>query len=530
MNPTVDQPTNTIHLTHPRICAFYEKNAHISPETINLFMIDLLESTVSNTETISTEITTIPPHQYQINELNQTLDQIKHAITHQTTSLTTMFSQAKTKYVNEFCSIWAQSDCVSKREYLLQNNSTIIHTLEQMTLEIRNIKGVHHTIGEKITAIIKQFHKIINTNIESILSKTTDMSTLSKEFIQNFEMNSAHMIQTVQQILCDFVSTKDTQTKTALDTFNANRDGANALYSKLLYEFNDFLYHIRVQPAVNTPNQLETILSRLYNTASIESEIVDATTSNIFLSRGVGKPELFIQQRTIHDRNVNVDEIKSFIQTAHEQSQHGILISQHTGITTKPNLSIEILQNRVFLYVHTLEYSPEKMQTAIEIVDTISAKLAEFNVSSEEKYAIPKEILDEVNREYQTFIGQKETIMNTLKEMYKKVLAQVEDIRFVSLDKYLSTRYSSCKKQGYVCSLCNSFTVSTLKGLAAHKRGCNRKLRSISETKSKEYEETPENAVRRSLSGVVQKSTEPVVVKYGEANTLQLCSVVSSSK
>ena len=169
------------------------------------------------------------------------------------------------------------------------------------------------------------------------------------------------------------------------------------------------------------------------------------------------------------------------------------------------------------------------MQTAIEIVDTISAKLAEFNVSSEEKYAIPKEILDEVNREYQTFIGQKETIMNTLKEMYKKVLAQVEDIRFVSLDKYLSTRYSSCKKQGYVCSLCNSFTVSTLKGLAAHKRGCNRKLRSISETKSKEYEETPENAVRRSLSGVVQKSTEPVVVKYGEANTLQLCSVIQSS-
>ena len=507
MNPSVDQPTNAVQLSHPRICAFYEKNAHISPETINLFIIDLLESTISNTDVIQAEISAISPHQYQINELNQTLEQIKQAITHKTTSLSSMFSQAKTKYVNEFCSIWAQSDCVSKREYLLQNNSTIIQTLEQITLEIRNIKGVHHTIGEKINAIIKQFHKIINTNIESILSKTTDMSTLSKEFIQNFEMNSAHMIQTVQQILCGFVSTKDTQTKTALDTFNSNREGANTLYSKLLYEFNDFLYHIRVQPTTNTPNQLETIMSRLYNTASIESEIVDATTSNIFLSRGVGKPELFIQQRTIHDRNVNVDEIKSFIQTAHSQSQNGILISQHTGITTKPNLYIEILQNRVFLYVHTLEYSPEKMQTAIEIVDTISAKLSEFNVSSEEKYGIPKEILDEINREYQTFIGQKETIMNTLKETYKKILAQVEDIRFVSLDKYLSTRYSSCKKQGYVCSLCNSFTVSTLKGLAAHKRGCNRKL-----------------------SGVGQKAPETVVAKYSEENTLQLCSVVQSSR
>ena len=70
---------------------------------------------------------------------------------------------------------------------------------------------------------------------------------------------------------------------------------------------------------------------------------------------------------------------------------------------------------------------------------------------------------------------QKETILTTMKESYKKLLSQIEEMRFTSLDKYLSTRYSYFKKQGYICNICNVFSVSTLKGLAAHKRGCTRK-------------------------------------------------------
>jgi len=189
-----------------------------------------------------------------------------------------------------------------------------------------------------------------------------------------------------------------------------------------------------------------------------------------------GKPAIAIQHIEHIDRNITIDEIKSFLTDVQQKGTNGILVSQHTGITTKPNLYIEIHNNRVFVYVHNLEYSPEKLQTAIEIVDTVSAKLAEFNISAEQKYAIPKDTLDEMNREYQTFILKKETVINTLKETHKKILGQMEEIQITTLDKYLSTRYSSSKKQGYVCNLCNSFTVSTLKGLAAHKRGCNRKL------------------------------------------------------
>ena len=82
--------------------------------------------------------------------------------------------------------------------------------------------------------------------------------------------------------------------------------------------------------------------------------------------------------------------------------------------------------------------------------------------------------------------------MYSLKDNYKKVLSQLEEMRFTSLDKFLSTRYASCKKQGFTCDLCNQFHVGTLKGLAAHKRGCNRKLAKIASS-------TPIYAVKQKL-------------------------------
>ena len=113
------------------------------------------------------------------------------------------------------------------------------------------------------------------------------------------------------------------------------------------------------------------------------------------------------------------------------------------------------------------------------MIDALSSKLTDFFFSSENKYSIPKDVLDDVNREYQQFIVQKETLLSVIKEQHKRVITQIDEMRFVSLDKYLSTRYSSCKKQGFTCDLCNLFNVGTLKGLAAHKRGCARKHQPI---------------------------------------------------
>jgi hypothetical protein len=183
----------------------------------------------------------------------------------------------------------------------------------------------------------------------------------------------------------------------------------------------------------------------------------------------------------MRDRNATAAEVKRFISQTGDKSTHGIFISQYTGISGKSNYQVEIHNNRVIVYLHKLEFSGEKLKIAVDMIDALTSKLTDFFFSSENKYSIPKDVLDDVNREYQQFIVQKESLLSVIKEQHKRVVSQIDEMRFISLDKYLSTRYSSCKKQGFTCDLCNLFNVGTLKGLAAHKRGCARKQQQVAE-------------------------------------------------
>ena len=102
--------------------------------------------------------------------------------------------------------------------------------------------------------------------------------------------------------------------------------------------------------------------------------------------------------------------------------------------------------------------------------------MRQFKPGHMEDCAIPKEILDTINNEYQTFISQKAAVVEVFKESQKKVLTQIDEFRFPALDKFLSTKYSApIQKPGLKCDLCKSFCGNNLKALAAHKRGCARK-------------------------------------------------------
>ena len=62
-----------------------------------------------------------------------------------------------------------------------------------------------------------------------------------------------------------------------------------------------------------------------------------------------------------------------------------------------------------------------------------------------------------------------------LRDFQKKMLAQIDDIKFPELEKYLSQKYAYVKNACYVCDLCNNFNASNKQSLSAHKRGCVKK-------------------------------------------------------
>ena len=112
----------------------------------------------------------------------------------------------------------------------------------------------------------------------------------------------------------------------------------------------------------------------------------------------------------------------------------------------------------------------------MDIIDNLSIKLTNYGIDND-KYMIGKDILEEINKEHQVFIGQKESIITILREGQRKIISQIEEFKFPTLDKYLSTKFIvPLHKQGFKCDLCKLFNGNNLKALAAHKRGCIRKL------------------------------------------------------
>jgi hypothetical protein len=480
-------------ISNPTVISFYESNPHINIETVNLLLIELMKN-ASPRGGMGDWLSIIPSKSaenecHQTSELIKIQTRIKDAIHSLSKELISQYIEAKTDYIREFRSLSSVEE--PSKDLLIENNNTLMREIDSVFSHLSKIKGSGFQIFEKATNIRKQFHKIIHANIDSIHSKygTETAKTIAKDYIANFENNSSHMMQTIQQLLTDYLANKDTQIETAIQQIKSgtSEEGSNSYY-RIFYEINDVLQEFRKS---NTSHPLESLISQLFSTASISQE-----DAGYVISRDAHTP-IYIEQQTTKDRNINTLEIKSFVKTSQEKSCHGILISQFTGITSKPNYHIDITNNRILVYIHQMEYSSDKLQIAVDTIDSISEKLSDFYFNAETKYSVPKEVLDDINREYQYFVLQKESISNALKDNYKKILAQLDEIRFTSLDKFLSTRYASCKKQGFTCDLCNQFHVGTLKGLAAHKRGCTRKLAKVT---SLSIEKIPIHAVKQKLT------------------------------
>jgi hypothetical protein len=236
-------------------------------------------------------------------------------------------------------------------------------------------------------------------------------------------------------------------------------------------------------------NRLFSVLTQMYSTA----EIIDTTgqrASGDFIMKRQSQPTILIENKD-YDRNINPDEIKKFIRDVEEQQHHGIFLSQHSGITSKSNYFIELHKGQILVYIHNTDYNPDKIKVAVDIIDNLHSKFNELNLlqsggngcSGENINIITKEVLDDVNTDYQTFIIQKTAVLNTIKESHKKILQQFDNIKLPNLEKYLSTKYAIVKKKNQIqknhnnnnltCDICNIFIAKSRSGLTSHKKKCN---------------------------------------------------------
>ena len=350
---------------------------------------------------------------------------------------------------------------IDKISLLLNKNTDAF--VEKINVCIPKTQEVStNAIQEKLLSIKDS----INMDIKTFLSSTNNSTTMA-DFIDKLDSKIVMM----QQPIYTFLSSSQEQLTSKIDHLKEETKFNKTKNDELMTELGDFLNKYKSSSQFKgqcSENMVETILNKMYPTA----EVINTTAmkaSGDFILKRTGKPDIMIENKN-YEANINIDETKKFIRDANEVKTHAIMMSQFSGIVSKPNGFIEINDGNVLIYLHNVDYSQDKIKMAIDIIDNLSVKLDEIsNLEENTGHSISKECLERINDEYQKFQFQKETLTNTIKDMNKKMLSQVDEFKLPNLSMYLNDKFASIQNQQHICEFCNA-PFQTKRSLASHKK------------------------------------------------------------
>ena len=445
-----------VKITNKRIWDFYNNNKNINFEVMNLIFLDLIEKI--NNDMSSTMTNTIN------NEILSCVKDIKGSVGTITNTLIVKFHEINKEYIDRMKLIISSSSSenIDKLSSTLEKNTEVF--INKLSSEIPK---THQDLNNKMKENFESFQQIIMEDIKGQLSTSSNKEDVLKEYVTGLDVK----MQNMQQPLYAFISANQEQMVSSLSNLKESSIVSQANQSKVIEELSDFLNKYRTNSnykGKSSENMLELVLNKMYPTAEVVNSSSSLKLAGDFILKREGKMAILIENKN-YDLAIQKEGVEKFLRDIRAQKCNGIFMSQHSGIQYKPNFFIEIEDNCVLIYLHNVEYSEEKIKTAIDIVDKLSEKLNELNSDESDGITIEKDMLDKINTEFQVFMSQKENIIFNFKEMQKSLLTQFEDLNMPNLSIFLNTRYASMQNQKWTCDICNeSFTKKA--SLASHKK------------------------------------------------------------
>lgn len=319
---------------------------------------------------------------------------------------------------------------------------------------------------------------------------TSHMDSI-KEYINNFEMKSSMLLQNAQQPIYSFLSSSEDRLQQSISSIK-KESSLDDESRAMLKDISNMLS--RLPDCICSEDLLSKKLTKLYNTADIRNISCEEDKQCVLMKR-FRKPTTFLQLVS-QDENLNSEQITEMLACLSEQNCNGILLSNQSGFSGKKDFHIDIHNNNIIVYIHNFAKNEDKLQMAIHIVDGFISRMNEISNVNTSGVHITQDLLEKINNEYQLFISQKTAVVDLLKENQKKVINQMDEIKFPCLDKYLSTKFSApVATCGLKCDVCKNYSANNLKALAAHKRGCLRKHPNFNK-KSNDMENMKPNLIR----------------------------------
>ena len=474
----------TIAVNNKKIYDFYNDNKNVDFETVNLLLIDFMDSIFNNmTSDLNSNINSqllsfMKENQTKIENIYSSLNIVNQNVTKLTNDITNnmvlQMNNMKKEYINDFSQIINTNSLTSNEKIssLIDKSNSIM--VDKTTLLLNDIIPKNQeTLQVQIKENLKELHNSI-TNDTYKLTENVNNKEAQNEFLKNIENKLSNVIQNIQQPLYSTLSATEERLSNSINSINVTTQGSVNAQDKLFGELEVFLgkYKSSTHKGKFGEEQLCSLLNSIYNTAEITNTTGQKAAGDFIMKRDE-KPDIMIENKE-YNYNIPKEEISKFIRDIETLNMSGIFISQHSGIAFKQNFQIDINNGNILIYIQNCDYDPDKIRLAVDIIDNLSNKLKDININ-DENINISKDILDDINDDYRSFITNKETLHTILRDFTKKMNAQIDDLSMPNLDRYLEPKYAYVKDRVFKCELCNDFIGKNKQALSSHKRGCKKK-------------------------------------------------------
>lgn len=475
----MSQPCITI--TDPKIVSFFDSNADsIDPTAFLHTMIDLYEymkRTMTSTNS----------------------DQILRHILENTSNLTRLETELKNH--REIQRMQQEGIARDLSKIAGDVNSTIIGRLMEMKdmyiYDLKNILSNEH--NEKISQQITNNNLLLLNGIRELLMEGMNrMNQLERAPIEQ-------AINNLQGLICQETSKIVLDKKDSLigfiDVFNSRcNELSNCMQNNMasmIRELKDSSLQVNsLLDKFNNSNQkgrlseniLVNLLTKMFPTGEVKETRSEAHSCDVRLHR-LGRADILFENKS-YTRNVNKDEVTKFLDDLRVHECNGIMISQESGITHKPDFHIDISESfKVAVYLHNVNYDAEKIKLAVDIVDHLGSCLGKVaQDGKEDGISIAKDALRIINQEYQAFIKNREGLITYLRESNNEAILKVKNMDMPQLVHLLrvkdnssgaqrasersmrSSELACLDRKGYRCKQCNNFEAESRKELMEHKK------------------------------------------------------------
>lgn len=522
--------------SNKRICDFYIKHSYLNFEQINLMCIDLFESILEDSSNNITEslgnriLSECMENKHMINTLNTDIETIKSGLSKLSIDLSSKVVELKKEYqddiknmlntyINDKLTTIIDKDTTNvvnsissvhdKLTISIHNNQEKLHSLfektslnfidkakhifsellpQQQNMYDKQLKEhLNHDFDKLYTNITQDFLKIhsleheINNKIISLSNENHNRDKIINElteFIKRDKEQTIHSItNNIESRFTTLFNSIQQPVISSIQHLSQETTKKQGEHDKLLLSLQEYLNKYRNSSFKGAMGEarLLLVLNQMFPTAEVIDTSSQKESGDCFLKRD-SKDKILLETKQ-YDTNVNPDEVKKFIRDCDIQKCHGIFMSQNSGITSKHNYQVDIHNGCFLVYIHNAEYHPDKIRIAVNMIDSLVEKFKQLEDVSDHDTSqfeqISKDLLYEINVEFQRMIIHKQSLVNLVRDFEKKMVIQINEICIPSLDSYISHKYSQLNGK-YTCDLCNVFTTDTVKSLSAHKRGCKK--------------------------------------------------------